>query len=267
MHQPATFGGGVAPAGSVLLRPIRTADLPKTREFQRVPGRRLGRAERELLRLQAVFARMQRGDQVAAEAARLEEFLGIVTSQVGLHRDDAALRQYFRVLAARAVGRMAGAVVMDSQLRLIHRRPGLDPRDLGIVSRHVVTTAGVNAIVDAFQNTVELENFKFHGIGTGVGGEVVGDTALGTELTTEYNPDGTRATGSTEEGGAANKFRTDGTNTLDSGTPAVTEHGVFTQATVGGTLLDRSVFAAINLNGANGDGLRSIYDLTLTAGS
>jgi hypothetical protein len=47
----------------------------------------------------------------------------------------------------------------------------------------------------------------------------------------------------------------------------VTEHGIFMQAaTGGGTLWDRSVFAAINLTGANGDGLQSTYVLTCTAG-
>lgn len=138
--------------------------------------------------------------------------------------------------------------------------------DYGLASLRVVTTAGVNFIVDAFQNTTEVENLKFHGIGTGVAAEAVGDTALGTELTTQYNPDSTRATGTTTEGASANIYRTVGTNTLDSGTPAVTEHGVFS-ASSAGTLLDRSVFSAINLNGANGDGLQSTYDLTFTAGS
>jgi hypothetical protein len=107
---------------------------------------------------------------------------------------------------------------------------------------------------------------KFHGIGTGTTAEAIGDTALVTELTTEYNPNSTRATGSQTEA-AANIYQTVGTNTLDSGTPAVTEHGIFTQAaTGGGTLLDRSVFAAINLVGANGDGLQTDYRFTVTAG-
>ena len=34
----------------------------------------------------------------------------------------------------------------------------------------------------------------------------------------------------------------------------------------GGILFDRSVFAAINLNGANGDGLQSTYSFTLASG-
>jgi|SRR5688572_66819 len=136
--------------------------------------------------------------------------------------------------------------------------------DHGVVSTKKVTTAGVNFIVDAFQNTTELENLKYHGIGTGVAAESNGDTALGTELTTEYNPNSTRATGSTTEGASANIYRTLGTNTLDSGTPAITEHGVFS-ATTAGTLLDRSVFSAINLVGTNGDGLQTTYDLTCSA--
>lgn len=138
--------------------------------------------------------------------------------------------------------------------------------DYGVVSRKVVTTAGVGYIVDAFQNLTELENMKFHGIGTGTTAEAVGDTALVTELTTEYNPNSTRATGTTTEA-AANIYQTVATNTLDSGTPAVTEHGIFTQAaTGGGTLLDRSVFAAVNLTGANGDGIQTDYRFTVTAG-
>ncbi len=137
--------------------------------------------------------------------------------------------------------------------------------DFGLASLRVVTTAGVNYLVDALQNIVEPENLKYHGIGTGAVAEAVGDTALGAELTTQYNPDSTRATGTTTEGASANIFRSVGTNTLDSGTPAVTEHGLFS-ASSAGTLLDRSVFSAINLNGANGDGLQTTYDYTLSTG-
>lgn len=136
--------------------------------------------------------------------------------------------------------------------------------DLGLISTRVVTNNGVGFIVDAFQNLVEPENMKFHGIGTGTTAEAVGDTALVTELTTQYSPDNTRATGSTTET-SSNIYRTVGTNAVDA-TVAITEHGIFTQAaTGGGTLLDRSVFAAINL--VSGDSLQTTYDLTLTAGS
>lgn len=138
---------------------------------------------------------------------------------------------------------------------------------LGLASTRVVTTAGVNFIVDAFQNSVEVENLKYHGIGTGSTAEAIGDTALVTELTTEYNPNSTRATGTTTEGASANIYRTVATNTLD-GTPgsALREHAIFDQASsAGGTMLDRTVFGAITLS--SGDGLASTFDLTFTAGS
>lgn len=137
---------------------------------------------------------------------------------------------------------------------------------LGLASFRVVTTAGVGFIVDAFQNSVELENLKYHGIGTGSTAEAVGDTALVTELTTEYTGN-IRATGSTTEGASANIYRTVGTNTLDEAPGgALREHGIFDQAaTGGGVLLDRTVYAAITLS--SGDSLQSTYDHTQTAGS
>lgn len=140
--------------------------------------------------------------------------------------------------------------------------------DFGVVGTRVVTTAGVGFIVDAFQNLTELENMKYHGFGTGGTAEASGDTALVTELTTQYNPDSTRPTGSTTEGASANIYRTVGTFTPDAGgTIAVTEHGVFSQAaTGGGVLLDRTLFSVVNVT-ANQDSLQATYELTLPAGS
>ena len=180
-------------------------------------------------------------------------------------------------LALELVDRIRSTAIIESELRakvlrgwgLFQR--GLIPRQeiveepLGVVCRKVVTTAGVGFIVDAFQNSAELENMRYHALGTGTNAEAVGDTALQTELTTEYTGN-QRASGSITEA-AANIFQTVGTNTLDSGTPAVTEHGILSQqATGGGTLLDRSQFAAINLNGGNGDGLQTDYRLTISSG-
>jgi hypothetical protein len=137
----------------------------------------------------------------------------------------------------------------------------------GLASMRVVTDTGVAFIVDAFQNLVELENMKYHGFGTGGTAEAASQTALVTELTTQYNPDNTRPTGSTTEG-AANVYRTVGTVSPDSGgTIAVTEHGVFSQAaTGGGVMIDRSLFAAVNLT-AGADSLQATYDLTFPSGS
>lgn len=174
------------------------------------------------------------------------------------------------------VDRISRTTVIESSLRAKAIRglglfqKGLIPRhevqveDHGLVSVRVVTDVGVGFIVDAFQNLVELEIMKFHGIGTGSTAEAAGDTALVTELTTEYNPNSTRATGTTTES-AANIYQTVATNTLDSGTPALREHGVFS-ASAAGVLLDRSVYASITLTGANGDALQTDYRLTFTSG-
>lgn len=140
--------------------------------------------------------------------------------------------------------------------------------ELGLMSLRVVTTAGVTKVVDFLRanDTTTGQNFKFHGYGTGATAEASADTALVTELTTEYNPNSTRPTG-TQTNNGATVYRTVGTLTPDSGTPAVTEHGLFSQAaTGGGTLFDRSLFSAVNLNSANGDSLQTTYDGTFAAG-
>lgn len=167
-------------------------------------------------------------------------------------------------LALELKERITAAAVIEGTLRLRHF--GVDGRlieDYGIVSEHMVTTTGVGFIVDAFQNSVEMENMKYHGIGTGSGAEATGNTALVTELTTQYSTDNTRATGTTTENGA-NVFRTVGTNQVDAGV-AIIEHGLLSQAaTGGGVLFDRSVFSAVNLS--SGESLESTYDATFTAG-
>jgi hypothetical protein len=172
------------------------------------------------------------------------------------------------VLAAWTVFYLFGIPAMIGSLRLRKISGDGTVVDYGLVGMRVVTTAGVNYIVDAFQNIVEPEILKFHGFGTGTNAEASGDTALQTELTTQYNPDSTRPTGSTTEGASANIYRTVGTLSPDAGgTIAVTEHGVLSQAaTGGGTLLDRTVFSAVNLV-AGSDSLQATYELTFTAGS
>ena len=153
---------------------------------------------------------------------------------------------------------------MWSQLWLKVLRADGREFDLGLVGVNLVTDAGVNFIVDAFQNITEIELLKFHGIGTGSTAEAVGDTALVTELTTQYTTDNTRATGTTVEGASPNIYRTVGTNPVDA-TVALREHGILDQAaTGGGTLLDRTVFALINLD--SGDSLESTYELTVNSG-
>lgn len=137
--------------------------------------------------------------------------------------------------------------------------------DYGLISLRVVTDAGVGAIVDAFQGSFTLTNLKFHGIGTGSTAEASSQTALVTELTTQYSPDNVRATGTLTEGASANIFRSVATNTVDAAV-TITEHGVFSSSTVGsGIMLDRSVFGGIAL--ASGDSLQSTYELSFPSGN
>jgi hypothetical protein len=135
---------------------------------------------------------------------------------------------------------------------------------LGLLSTRVITDAGVTYLRDDFNNNAQdITLMNFHGCGTGTNAEAAGDTALQTESTTALNPDNTRATG-TRSTPASNQFRTVGTLTFD-GSAAVTEHGILSQsATGGGTLWDRSVFAAINV--ASGDSIQFTYTLTLSSG-
>lgn len=176
------------------------------------------------------------------------------------------LANFFRGFWRVSVARFTGIPHMYGQVHLRLFRSNGEIVDLGLASLRVVTTAGVNFLVDAFQNTTELENLKYHGFGTGAAAEAVGNTALTTELTTEYATNSTRPTGTTTEGASANIYRTVATLTPDASV-AITEHGVFDQAaTGGGTLWDRSVFSAVNLNGT-GDALQATYDCTFAAGS
>lgn len=142
--------------------------------------------------------------------------------------------------------------------------------DYGVLSYRVITDTGVAFLVDDWDvntasGTNDITTLKYHGCGTGVGNEAAGDSALGTESTTALNPDSTRATG-TQSQPAANQLRSVGTLTFDADA-AITEHGLFSQAaTGGGTLWDRSKFAAINVVGASGDSIQFTYTCTISSG-
>jgi hypothetical protein len=140
--------------------------------------------------------------------------------------------------------------------------------DYGVASHRLITTAGVNKIVAGLNatDTATFSVFKFHAFGTGAVAPAITDTALGTEFTTQYNPDNTRPTGSQTTGGSSNVYRTVGTFTPDA-SASPTEMGLMSQAaTGGGTLLDRFTFTAIPLNGT-GDALQTTVDITFPAGS
>lgn len=185
-----------------------------------------------------------------------------------------ALRFLPRDLAMELVDRVSSALVVETTLAIRVMRDwkrylageiplqAVKIEDYGIVGYRQVVDNGAGFIVDAFQNIVELEDMKFHGLGTGASAEGATETALVTELTTEYTGN-VRATGTNSES-SQKVFTSVGTNTLD-GTPgaALREHGLFS-ANTGGVLFDRTLYSAITLS--SGDALQSTYSGTFNSG-
>jgi len=163
---------------------------------------------------------------------------------------------------ARGLTKLTGIPTITSELAVQLIRDGRRI-DYGVVSRRVVTNNGVAFIVDAWQNSVELENMKYHGCGTGTTAEAAADSALVTESTTALNPDSTRATGTQTEP-ATHQLTSTGVVTFDN-SAAITEHGLFSAATTGtGVLFDRSVFSAINV--VSGDSISFAYTVSFSSG-
>lgn len=149
-----------------------------------------------------------------------------------------------------------GATVFKGVLSGTRIRADGNVTDLGILSRRVVTTAGVNYLAADFNaGAADINAFTFHASGTGTVAEAIGDTALGTDSAVA------RVSGA-QSNPTANQYRTVATMSYVS-TLAITEHGVFSASTAG-TLWDRSVFAAINV--VSGDSIQFTYTLTCTAG-
>lgn len=129
--------------------------------------------------------------------------------------------------------------------------------DYGLISTLLVTDAFVEFMVDELQaETSEWGDFKFHDSGVGVTGAAVGDTDI------ETTDNESRATGTQIEGATAEIYKSVGTITY-SGTLAITEHGLFSQSS-GTTLMDRHVFAAINV--VNTDSIQFSFELTVSSG-
>ena len=128
--------------------------------------------------------------------------------------------------------------------------------DHGLISVQKITTAFRDYIVDSLQNSTSapMDVFKYHGCGTGTTAEANTQTTLVTET-------GSRVSGTQIEGATANIFKSVATISF-SGAYAITEHGLFS-ASSNGTLMDRSLFSAINV--ANGDSIQFTYEATFNA--
>lgn len=159
--------------------------------------------------------------------------------------------------ALRIARQFQGVLLLTSSLSVrVFRRDGR-VEDLGVVCRHLVTTAFVNYMVDQLQSESSTwGDFKYHECGTGTTDPAVGDTDIETPIGVA------RVAGSQTEGASANIYKTVGEITSD-GTYAVTEHGLFNDLSAG-TLMDRHEFAAINVT--PGDKIEFTYQLNCNAG-
>ena len=131
--------------------------------------------------------------------------------------------------------------------------------DYGIVSRQKITDGFVENIVTHMQTTAGEALFKWHGSGVTTGVESTGDTSLGAGSTAYGLDAGTSS-------GTVNVYTTIATHTY-AAAAAITEHGVFNSSGLGGaggTLMDRSLFAAVNCS--SGDSIQFTYQLTCNAG-
>jgi hypothetical protein len=155
------------------------------------------------------------------------------------------------------VARLLKIPTMYGQLWLRLRRADGSIVDYGLVSTRVVTTAFVNFVVDQLQTeTSVFGDFKYHDSGVGTTAAAVGDTDI------ETTDGESRATGTQAEGASANVYKSVGTISYTS-TLAITEHGLFNDPSAG-TLMDRHVFSAVNVE--NGNAIEFTYQLTVTAG-
>lgn len=146
--------------------------------------------------------------------------------------------------------------VIRGFLSAIHTKANGVESDLGLISVKKITTAFRDYVVDSLQNstTAPLDVFRYHAAGTGTTAEDNTQTALVTEVES-------RTAGTQVEGATSDIYRT--VATIDfTGTLAITEHGIFSASTAG-TMMDRSVFSAINVS--SGDSIQFTYEATFNA--
>jgi hypothetical protein len=239
--------GKVAPSGELFLKVIRNPYRPSP-----WPSKELSFAE------VAKYGMPQRGLASEVNAWRRRNWTNLPR----------ALR---KIMVARALG----IPHVYGQLFLTVFRGDGTIEELGLASLRIITTAGVRYICDDFNaGANDVANMKFHGFGTGATAEVVGNTILQTEETTQYAVDNTRPTGSQASATLGNNatYTTVATYSPDSGgTRAITEWGLFSQAATGAasaanTLFDRVTFAVVNIVAAQ-DSLQSTFVLTMVSGS
>lgn len=149
-----------------------------------------------------------------------------------------------------------GLLTAHGELRIVHIQTDGSRTDYGVVSRHVVTNAFVNFLVDQLQaESSVIGDFKYHDSGVGATAENVTDTAIQTT-------DGESRVAGTQAEASANVYQSVATITYTT-LKSITEHGLFNDPTAG-TLMDRSVFGVVTMN--PGESIQYTYTLTVNSG-
>lgn len=167
---------------------------------------------------------------------------------------------YIKGLLAKYVGipvaKTLGLATLFGELRATKYGADGTATDYGVLGYRVVTTAFCEYAVDQLQSESSTwGDFKYHDSGVGGTGEANGDTGI------ETTDGESRATGTQTEGTSV-QYKSVGTISYTS-TKAIVEHGLFNDASAG-TLMDRTVFSAINV--VSGDSIEFTYTITWTAG-
>jgi hypothetical protein len=166
------------------------------------------------------------------------------------------IKSWLGVFVVVPIARLFGIMTGYGKLEIVLFRATGEVIRYGVVSYRVVTTAFVDFVTDQLQTeTSQFGDFKYHDSGVGTTDPAITDTDI------ETTDDESRATGTQTES-SHNVYVSVGTISYTT-TKAITEHGLFSQAT-GTTLMDRSEFSAINV--VSGDSIQFTYSLTLTAG-
>jgi hypothetical protein len=168
----------------------------------------------------------------------------------------AFIKGWFAAYIVAPIANAFGVATAMGKLEAVVIRAGGQRINYGVLGYRVVTTAFVGYVTDQLQTeTSTFGDFKYHDGGVGTTAENAADTGM------ETTDGESRATGTQTES-AANAYRSVGTISYTT-TKAVTEHGLFNDSSAG-TLMDRTVFSAINV--VNGDSIQFTYTLTLSSG-
>lgn len=125
-----------------------------------------------------------------------------------------------------------------------------------ITRPNYIPDAGLTHMGNVMRDTATMAHF--HGFGTSTQATAPTDTSCITELTTQYSPNGTRATGTL--GGTGAEFSTVGVSLLDEAV-TIQEFCLMTAAT-GGTIWSRILTGAIAVGA--GQTVTTTYTITIT---